>query len=81
MRWSIYCLATERRVGVDLGTAAYFAIADDASLTYEEKMERYRRLADEHFETERYWAWCAEHLPDLETGCSTGSPHPSSTRC
>jgi len=66
VRWSIYCLATQRRVGVDLGTAAYFAIADDASLTYDEKMERYRRLADDYFETERYWAWCAEHLPHLE---------------
>jgi hypothetical protein len=66
VRWSVYCLATGRRAGVDLDTSSYLAIADDASLTYPEKMERYRRLADDYFETDRYWAWCAEHLPDLE---------------
>ncbi len=67
VRWSVYCLATERRATVDLDTRSYFAVADDASLTYDEKLERYRRLADDYFETDRYWAWCAEHLPDIES--------------
>jgi hypothetical protein len=66
VRWSVYCLATGRRVKADLSTESYFDVADDASLGYDEKMERYRRLADDHFETDRYWDWCAEHLPDLE---------------
>jgi hypothetical protein len=66
VRWSIYCLVTARRVGLDLETESYFAIADDASLTYEDRMVRYRELADEYFETERYWSWCADHLPDLD---------------
>ncbi|GAB2620510.1 ATP-grasp domain-containing protein [Pseudactinotalea suaedae] len=67
VRWSVYCLATGRRVKADLSMESYFAVADDASLTYEEKMERYRRLADDYFETDRYWDWCAEFLPDLDS--------------
>ena len=35
------------------------------SCRYEEKLDAYLALADEHFETERYWEWCAEHLPHL----------------
>lgn len=66
VRWSVYCLVTERRVKADLSMESYFEVADDASLGYDEKMERYRRLADDHFETDRYWDWCAEYLPDLE---------------
>ena len=67
VRWSVYCLAVGRRVRADLDMASYFAVADDASLTYEEKLEGYRRLADDYFETDRYWDWCAAHLPDLES--------------
>lgn len=66
VRWSVYCLVTGRRVKADLSMEPYFEVADDASLAYDEKMERYRRLADDHFETDRYWDWCAEYLPDLE---------------
>ena len=52
---------------VDLQTARYFEIADDEALSYDEKIDRYLALADEHFETERYWEWCDEapaHLPE-----------------
>lgn len=66
VRWTVYCLATGRRVGLERGVERYLEVADAASLTYEEKMERYRRLADEYLETERYWTWCAEHLGDLD---------------
>lgn len=65
VRWSLYCLVTGRRTRIDLNTQEFFDIADDASLTYEDKLERYRRLADDYTDTERYWQWCAEHLPDL----------------
>lgn len=66
VRWSVYCLATGRRGRVDLDTDAYFAIADDASLDYDAKLQRYRGLADDYFETDRYWQWCGQHLPDLD---------------
>ncbi len=43
----------------------YFEIAD-SDRTYDEKLDGYLALADEHFETQRYHAWCAEHLGHLD---------------
>ncbi|NLG23252.1 MAG: hypothetical protein GX555_17665 [Actinomycetales bacterium] len=65
VRWSVFCLATNRPATVDLETRRYYEIADDDSLDYQAKMEGYRRLADEHFDTERYWEFCHEHLAHL----------------
>jgi hypothetical protein len=65
VRWSVYCLVSGRRTSVDLHTDRYFAIADDDALSYDAKLTAYLALANEHFETERYWQWCAEHLPHL----------------
>ncbi len=66
VRWSTYCVVTRRKAQVDLQTARYFAIADDPDRSYEDKLTGYLELADEYFETQRYWEWCAEHLPHLE---------------
>ena len=65
VRWSTYVLATGRRGEVDLNTRQYYDIADDESLSYEDKMVGYRALADRHFEADRYWDWCAENLAHL----------------
>ncbi len=66
VRWSLFCLVTGRRSGVDLRTREYFAIADDDSLDHDAKLREYLRLADAYFTTEPYWEWCAEHLPHLD---------------
>jgi hypothetical protein len=66
VRWSAYCLATGRKVGVDLKTADYFAVADDRDMAYGEKIDAYLALADDYFETERYRDWCSTHLGHLE---------------
>ena len=66
VRWSVYCLVTGRPAKVDLQTERYFAIADDPSLDDDGKLAAYLKIADEHFETERYWEWCATHLPHLD---------------
>ncbi|MGB7447940.1 MAG: hypothetical protein WA892_02315 [Ornithinimicrobium sp.] len=65
VRWSTYALVTGRRGEVDLNTRQYYDIADDDSLSYEDKMVGYRALADRHFEADRYWDWCAENLAHL----------------
>ena len=65
VRWSTYVLVTGRRGETDLHTRAYFDIADDTSLSYEDKMVGYRALADRHFEADRYWDWCADNLAHL----------------
>ena len=66
VRWSVYCLVTGRKAGVDLTTAEYFAVADDPDRSYTDKIDAYLAIADRHFETERYRTWCAKHLPHLE---------------
>jgi hypothetical protein len=65
VKWSAYCLVTGRPANVDLETKKYFDIAD-SERTYDEKLDAYLALADEHFETERYHTWCAEHLGHLD---------------
>jgi len=66
VRWSAFCLVTGRTATIDLHMRRYFDIADDGALDYDAKLAAYLALADEHFETERYWSWCAEHLPHLD---------------
>jgi hypothetical protein len=65
VRWSVYCLVTGRSPNVDLETSRYFEVAD-SDRSYDEKLDAYLGLADEHFETERYGAWCADHLGHLD---------------
>lgn len=65
MKWSTYCLVTGRRPNLDLEMTKYFEVAD-SDRSYDEKLDAYLALADEHFETERYHTWCAEHLPHLD---------------
>jgi hypothetical protein len=66
VRWSTYCVVTGRKSNVDLRTRGYFEIADDPDMSYDEKLAGYLALADEYFETERYWDWCGKHLGHLE---------------
>jgi len=62
LRWTTYCVVTGRRPRLDTDTAAYFAIGDDPSLSYAEKLGRYRQLTDDYFEIERYQDFCATQL-------------------
>jgi hypothetical protein len=66
VRWSAYCVITGRRPNTDLRMTPYFEIADEPGMTYDEKLVEYKRLADEHFETERYWDFVETHLPHVE---------------
>jgi hypothetical protein len=65
VRWSVYCLVTGRPSNVDLRTGRYFEIAD-SDRSYDEKLDAYLALADEHFQTERYRDWCATHLGHVD---------------
>jgi hypothetical protein len=57
---------TGRHQTVDLNTEAYFAIADRADLTYQEKLASYRVLADRQLEVERYREFCERHLAHVD---------------
>jgi hypothetical protein len=66
LRWTVYCVVTGRKPRLDTDTADYFAVADDESLSYGEKLAQYRRLADDYFEIERYQDFCATSLADVD---------------
>ena len=66
IRWSIFCTVTRRPMKKDIVTQPYIEIGDRDDMSYEEKLAEYGRLADEHFETERYAEFCDKHLPHLD---------------
>ena len=65
LRWCVYCCATGQRMRVALDADPWFAAAD-ANPRYEDAVEAYRRLADDHFEVERYEELCARHLAHVD---------------
>jgi hypothetical protein len=66
VKWTVFCVVTGRAPRLDLDTRRYFEIGDRDDLTYAEKLAAYRRLTDEHFETERYRDFCASRLPHVD---------------
>ena len=66
VRWSVFCTVTGRRPRYDLETRRYFDIADRPDLSYDEKLQAYRRLADDYFEVERYTEFCSTVLGHLD---------------
>jgi hypothetical protein len=67
VRWSAFCLATERRSRVvDQDSRRYFRVGDRTDLTMEEKLGEYRRLADAYFQTDEYEEFCASSLSHLD---------------
>jgi len=66
LRWSVFCVVTERKPKIDLDTARYFAVADRDDLSYSDKLAEYRKLADDYFETDRYTEFCATKLGQVD---------------
>jgi hypothetical protein len=66
VKWTVFCLATGRRGGVDLHTGAYFKISDREDLDYGQKLAEYLKLADAYFSVPEYHEFCARQLPDID---------------
>jgi hypothetical protein len=66
LKWVVFCCVTGRLQTVDLDTEQYFAIADRADLSYEEKLAGYRALADKQLEVDRYREFCERHLAHVD---------------
>jgi hypothetical protein len=62
----VFALVTGRRPRLDMAADQYFEIADDPGSSYAEKLDAYRVLADEYFESERYQDFCATRLAGLD---------------
>jgi hypothetical protein len=65
LKWTIFCAATRRKPTLEFHWQPYFDIAD-LDLEFSEKLERYDVLARQHFDTERFDQFCAEHLAHLD---------------
>ncbi|HKI24202.1 MAG TPA: hypothetical protein VKA24_12380 [Gaiellaceae bacterium] len=63
--WCMFCAVTDRRMRVNQNTRDYFEVGD-SDLPYDEKLERYRELADAYFQTELFEEFRAEALPHLK---------------
>lgn len=65
LRWSIFCAVTRRPMRRTLDWEPFYRVAAEPDLSWPERLRAYGRLAEEHFDTERFNTFCAEHLPDL----------------
>ena len=65
LRWTIFCAATKRKMRRTLDWEPFYEVAA-LDLPYDEKLDRYAKLADERFETARFEEFCAKHLGHLD---------------
>src|SRR5215469_2904414 len=66
VKWTVFCLVTDRRPDIDLDTRAYFDVADRAELSYADKIAAYRRLADSYLQVDAYQDFCARYMSTLD---------------
>jgi hypothetical protein len=66
VKWCVFALVTGRRAKLDLETDRYFAIADEPGMTYQEKLQGYRELADAYFDSQRYQEFWADRQARLD---------------
>jgi hypothetical protein len=65
VKWSVFCTVTGRRARLTMDLDPWFEIADTSS-SHEERMARYRELADEELDAAPYEEFVDEHLSHLD---------------
>jgi len=66
LRWSTWCVVTDRKPRFQVDSDPWFAIADNGDLDYKAKLTAYQGLADDYFETERYKEWCESSMGHVD---------------
>jgi hypothetical protein len=66
VRWSTYCLVSRRRMVINQNTRDYFVVGDRDDLSYDEKLQEYRRLADAYFQVDEYEEFVATALAHVD---------------
>ncbi|MDF8264932.1 ATP-grasp domain-containing protein [Luteipulveratus flavus] len=66
LKWSIFCTVTGRKARTQVDPDPWFAVADDPSLSYEDKLAAYQRLSDDHFQTQEYREFVEKALPHVD---------------
>ncbi len=67
VKWTVFCVATNRTMSIDMDKRRYFEIGDREDLSYDEKLEEYSKISAEYFEEERFRDFCDTHLKDFDT--------------
>jgi len=65
LKWSIFCAATKRPMRQNLDWTPYYEAAR-LELPYRERLRATAAVAERHFDTARFEAFCARHLPHLD---------------
>ena len=66
VRWCAFCAVTRRRMRINQDTRDYLDVGDREDLSDDQKLDEYRRLADDYFQTREYEEFAAEALADLD---------------
>jgi hypothetical protein len=66
VKWTVFCLVTNRRPSIDLDSRTYFGIADRDELSYADKIIAYRGLADRYFDVDGYREFCDTYLSTVD---------------
>jgi hypothetical protein len=66
VKWCAFCTVTGRPMHVNQGARRYFSIGDREDLSYEEKLDAYRTLTEDYFQTDAYEEFCAVSLPHVD---------------
>jgi len=66
LRWCTFCTVVRRRMRINQNTRAYFDIGDRGDLTYQQKLDGYRGLAEDYFDIDDYREFCDTHLAHLD---------------
>jgi hypothetical protein len=65
LRWSIFCAGTKRKMRKNQDWQPFYDIAK-LDLSYEEKLDRYAKIALERYEADRFEEFCHKHLGHLD---------------
>ncbi len=66
LKWTAFCVTTNRTPRPHVDPADWFAIADDKELEYGDKLGAYQGLADKYYDKARYDEFCATALPHVD---------------
>ena len=63
--WTTFCVVTERPMSVTMDIKPWFDIGD-SDRSYDEKLDEYARLANEHLQTDQFYEFRDTHLAHLD---------------
>lgn len=66
VKWLSFCAVTGKDLKIDLEQEKYLTFLNDPNLSQEEKYNRYTKMSNEYFETDRFNEFCKVNFPDIE---------------